>query len=142
MAINDQTLYTDVWTTIRNIVVASSPYISNSVTNATTVASVYASFNDTTPTRPQIIINPIEKSESEYKFGSISGKKSINVIIDCYGTKSVFADQLIQAVDYALASSIPEGIELIGTVSNSPFETLNGTNKLFGQSMTFTYIRE
>ena len=144
MAISNETLYIDVWTTLRNIIVASAPFITNSVTASTSAASIYVAYNDRYPSRPQVIINPIQKTESDYKFGTltIGGKKTINVVIDCFGDKSLYADQLIQAVDYALTStSIPE-IELVGSTSNGAFESINGGEKLFGQSMTFTYIEE
>lgn len=144
MAISDSTLFTDVWSEIRSIIVGATPYITNSSTSATALASVEAAYNDKFLTRPQVIIPPIEKGSSDYKFGENLGKRLINVIVECYGTKSLYSDQLIQQVDFALASTVPTELELIGTVSNGSFESIGSDpkSKLFGQSMTFTYTKE
>lgn len=142
MAINNATLYTDAWSEIKNIIVAASPYITANGSSDTTVASVEVSYNEKQAARPQVVISPIEKSEDTYKFGAARGRMLINVIIDCYGSKSLYADQLMQQVDNALAESVPEELDLVGTTSNSGFQVLSGNTKVFGQSMTFTYIKE
>jgi len=142
MAINDITLYTDVWTETRNILVAAAPFVTNSTTASTTAASINAAYNDKSLTKPQIVISPIDKDEDSFKFGSIEGRKIINIVIESYYSSSLGSDQLQQQVDYALKSIIPDGIDLIGITSNGTFDLTNENTKVHGQSATYTYVRE
>jgi purine nucleoside permease len=135
--VSDSTLYTDVWTEIRTILVAAAP----SVTSPSAAsASINASYNDKASTKPQIVIQPITKEENEWFFGSNQGSKILNVIIDCYGRNSLGADELQQQVEDALKTNAVDGIYLSGITSNYVFGEVNDC-KYHLKSTTFTYGR-
>lgn len=141
MAITDATLDTSVWEEVRSLLVANAPYITNPSTSETTTANIRASFKDEKTARPQIVIHPINYDESGWTFNSREGKKMISVVIDCYGSASVYADQLYQQVAHILKHNDIAGIELVGVVNDVALN-LSQNNKYHMKSGTFTYDRE
>ena len=145
MAINDSTLSTDVWTTMKTVILAAAPYITNSSTAATTVAGIETAYNDKAVTKPQIIINPIEKGEGEYKFGSRYGKRDINVTVDCYYKNTLGTDQLSDQVEeakkLALEAGTILGIDLYAISTDQAFVDPN-QSKFQMKSVTFSFRRE
>lgn len=141
MTITDQNLSVSVWNAVRAKIIASAPYITNGTTDATTVAEVLAKYNDKKPTRPQITIAPIAKSESEFKFSGTSGKKFINIFVDAYAETSLGTDQLRDQIDYALSLNDIKGIDLVAISSDPGFVNPNQV-KYHVMNMVFTYIRE
>ena len=141
MAINDATISSDVWTTIKNIIVAAAPKTTNGTSGATRKAGIYASYNDEKFKMPGIIIDPAEISESEYKFGSNVGKRFINITIGCYYNNTLGTDQLADQVNAALASADINGMELVGFDSTQAFVDQNQA-KFQLKTITFTFERE
>ncbi len=141
MTISDDTLDTDVFTAIRTKIVAAAPFVTNSSTSATTAASIRAAYNDEGVVRPQIIMNPIEPEEADWKFGSKEGKKFINIVIDCYYSNTLGIDQLAQQVKSVLKDDDILGIDLVGIATDYAFNTANDA-KYQLKSLTFTYTRE
>jgi len=141
MAITDSTLYTSVFTEIRNKIVAKAPYVTNSTTGATTLASIKAVFNDETPVRPQIVIEPVSKSESSFKFSSTEGKKFINITIECYYKNTLGIDQLAEQVEEALKVNDISGIDLVGITSDYALN-LDNEDKYHLKTLTASYDRE
>lgn len=141
MAISDSNLRTSIWTEIRNKLV-NNVYITNSTTATTSVAGVGATYNDEKTKLPYVVINPINPSMSDFKFGSKYGKRGIPVIVDCYASNTLGADQMVDIVEDILLNNDIEGIEVVGTQSNSSFEPISQYNKVFGSSITITYDRE
>ena len=140
MAITDQSIYTSTWTEIYTVLAAANLITTNSATGATTAVKIGGSFNDES-IKPQVVIHPVEKDEEAPKFGGNEGKKFINVIIDCYGTRGASVDQMNEQVEYALKYNQIIGIDMIGMISNGGFEPIAG-NKYQLKSTTFTYDRE
>jgi len=141
MTINNSSISVDVWTTLRNIIVASNPVVTNSQTGNTTLASVRASYNDTEPTRPQIIIQPIGYDEAEFKFGTNVGRKFINVTVECYDKSTLGIDQLSDTVAYAIQNTTIDGIELVGLTTDYAFNSSND-QKFHLKTVTFSFDRE
>jgi hypothetical protein len=141
MAINNSTISVDVWTTIRSIIVAANPVVTNSQTGSTTLASVRASYNDTEPARPQIIIQPMGYDESQYKFGSGVGRRMINLTIECYHSSTLGIDQLGDIVANAVQSTIIDGIELVGITTDYAYNT-SADQKYHLKTVTFSFDRE
>jgi hypothetical protein len=139
--VSDSTLSTDVFTAIRNVLVASAPYITNSTTSATSAATINAVYNDKEPQRPQITINPVTFDESEWKFGSIHGHKMINVNIDCYASNTLGVDQLFDQVSASLKGTVIDGMEMVAIASDYGFSSASDA-KYHVKSMTLTYDRE
>lgn len=141
MAINNSSISSDIWNTLRSIIVASAPIVTNPQTGATTLASVRASYNDTECTRPQIIIQPIGYDESEFKFGSAFGRKFINATIECYHSHSYGIDQLSDTVAFAIQSTSIQGMELVGLTTDYAFNT-SSDQKFHLKTVTFSFDRE
>ena len=139
--VSDSTLSTDVFTEIRNKIVAAAPYVTNSTTSSTSAASILAVHNDTKTTIPQIVINPIVYDEANWKFGGTEGKKFINVIIDCYYKNTLGIDQMSDQVLTALKVNDISGIDLVGVTGDYAFN-VNNEAKFHLKSTTFTYDRE
>jgi len=139
--VTDNTLSVDVFTSIRSLLVATQPFITNSTTSATTSAEIRATFNDIGAVRPQIILNPIEVEEKEWKFGSFQGKKVINIAVDCYGSNTLGVDQLRDQVEVILKENPITGIDLVG-LSTSYAQSLSNDEKYHLVSIIATYDRE
>ena len=141
MAINNSTISTDVWNTLRSVIVAANPVITNPQTSATTLASVKASYSDSQPARPQIIIQPIGYDESEYKFGAPVGRRMINVTVECYHEATYGIDQMADIVANAVQSTSINGIELVGITTDYAFNT-SADQKYHLKTVTFSFDRE
>lgn len=141
MAISDRTLTVDIWSELRTKLVALAPYITNTQTSATTAASIRAAYNDQSNTRPQIVIFPVNPNKKNDTFSQTVSSKMINVIIDCYASNTLYADQLYDQVSYELELSPIEGIELVGITTDSPFNAA-ADSKYHVKSLILTYDRE
>jgi len=139
--VTDNTLSVDVFTSIRSLLVATQPFITNSTTSATTSAEIRATLNDMGAIRPQIILNPISVNESEWKFGSFQGHKLINIVIDCYAGNTLGVDQLRDQVSWLLKENPINGIELVGISDDYGASTVND-EKYHLVSITASYDRE
>lgn len=135
MTISNSTLTSDVFTDIRTELVAAS------ITAESTSASIYAAFNDKTPTRPQIVIQPISVQEALFRIGGTEGKKFINVIIDCYYKNTAGLDEMYDQVVETVKAASFDDIELIAISSDYAFNTSN-EQKFHMKSITFTFDRE
>jgi hypothetical protein len=145
MAINDATLKVDVYTTIRDVLVAAAIKVTNSTTSGTKTASVLAAHNDKRTTVPQIVISPASVSEGEFKFGDLEGKKFINVNLECYYKNTLGADQLddacVAAIKAALLDATITGMDLNAVDSDYGFANPNEAKFQF-KTVSFTFIRE
>ena len=141
MAVTDANIYTSVWSEVRTLLVAANLVVTNSTTSQTTLASVNASFNDKNLSKPQVVIQPIDKDEAAFKFGSYEGKKMINVFVDCYASQSQQIDSLAEQVESYLKLNIINGVELVGITCNNGV-SINNDSKYFLKSITLSYDRE
>ena len=139
--VSDATLSSDVWTEVKNKLVSANIIITNQTTSATTAVTINGQYNDKAPTRPQITINPIPIEESGWKFNSKQGKKLINVVVDCYGVKTLDVDQMDDQVRDILKDDDIDGITLVGITGDVAFPGM-ADQKLNLKSSTFTYDRE
>lgn len=141
MTISNATIGSDVYGEIRTILTSANLIVTNSTTSATTAASINATFNDKSPSKPEVVIIPVSKDESNYKFGSVRGKMFINVGIECYYKSTLGCDQLADQVEHALSTTNINGIELIASTRDYAFNTSN-QSKWQAVTLNFTYDRE
>ncbi len=142
MVINNSTLYTDFYTAIRTLLVAANLQVTNSTTSSSTTASVLAQYNDKQSNTPQVIIEPINKSEGpRYKFGSNEGKKVVNATITAYYKNSLGVDQLKEQIEVAMKGNEFDDLMLIGITVDNAFINPNEA-KYHSSSLTFVYDRE
>jgi hypothetical protein len=143
MSINDATISTDVFDTIRSILVSANIKIVEGDKSRT--PSILAQYNDQKTLVPQIVIIPAEISEDSYRFGSKYGKKFINLSIECYYQNTygidIMSDQIKEAVSSALVSGNTVGMDLVGISENYGFVVPND-NKFHFKTITFTFIKE
>jgi hypothetical protein len=141
MAISDSSLSVDVWNEMRTCLVAAAPYITNSSTSATTAASIKATYNDETASKPLIVIEESTTSESMNKFGGTEGRKFINVTVDCYYNNSLGTAQLVDQCRNAIKAYSWPGMEVVAFAEDVAFNTSN-RSKVFLKSLTVTFDRE
>jgi len=141
MAISNATISSDIWTTIKTIILAAAPKVTNSTTFAEKTAGIYASYNDKNFKMPGIVIDPAEISESDYKFGTNIGKRFINVTVACYYKNTLGTDQLSDQVINTIAEADISGMELIGFDSTQAFVDPNQA-KFQLKTITFSFERE
>ena len=141
MAISDATISSNVWTTIRGIIVAAAPKVTYGTPSKTKTARIYAAYNDKEFKMPGIIIDPAEISESDYKFGSGVGKRMINVTVGCYYTTTQGTDQLADTIMHAMSQADISGMELVGVTTDQAFVDPNQA-KFQLKNITFTFDRE
>ncbi len=140
--VSDSDISQDLWDDIKSALVAAVPVITSSLaTTDTTVASITSTYNDKAPTRPQIVIHPILVDEGDWKFGSVDGKKLINVVVDCYASKTLYVDQLWDQVRNTLVQNTIAGVDLNALTSDYGFSD-PGDQKFHVKTATFTYLRE
>jgi len=142
MAISNATFYTDLYSAVRTVLVNASLTITNSTTAGTKSASVLASYNDKQLTSPQVIIEPIDKSEGpRYKFGSNEGRKVVNVTVTAYYKNTLGVDQLKEQIEVAMKANEFDDLMLNGISVADAFINPNEAKYHFS-SLTFTYDRE
>ena len=139
--VSDATLSSDIWTEVKNKLVSASIIITNETTSSTTAVTINGQYNDKAPTRPQITINPVIIEEGTWKFNVKQGKKLINVVVDCYGKKTLDIDQMDDQVRDILKDNDIGGIDLVGITGDTAFNT-SADQKFNLKSSTFTYDRE
>lgn len=110
---------TDTWTAVRNTLVAAALQ----VTDGSTVknATVAAAYNDKNTSKPQVIIYPLNKDESEFKFSSDDGKQMLNVTVESYYSNTLGVEQLDEQIEEAIKADVPSGMELVGITSDYTF---------------------
>lgn len=141
MTISDSNISTSVWDTIRTKLVSITPYVQNSTTLVTTLASVEGSYNDTAASRPQIVIDPILLDENGWTFGSTEGDKFINVVIHHVYKEPLGMDQLYDQVRAALALDDLDGMDLVAFSTDYGFNA-PGVQKMHTKTLTATYERQ
>jgi hypothetical protein len=141
MAISDTTLSVDVWNSVKDAIVAIAPKVTNTTTGTTTLVSVRASYNDEKDKPPMIVIEPVSKTEDNWKFSSSEGKKIINVSVSCFGNNGLQADQLYDQIESKLKLNDISGIDLIGITTDYAFNISN-QSKVQLKSGVFSYDRE
>lgn len=139
--VTDTTLNTDVWTDIKNVLVAASIVATVTETSTTYAANISAAFNDKRLSRPQVVVYPIRYDETKNKFSDNYGKQMVNVTVECWSDMPKLMDQVANQVSSALSATTIGDMELTGisvdTAFNSP-----GQNKVFLKTLTFHYLRE
>mgnify|MGYP007100043643 CR=1 FL=1 len=140
--VSDQTLSSDVWTSVKTLLVAAN-LATTSGTTPTVVSSpvIAATYNDKTVQRGLVVVSPASVSESEYKFGSTRGHKFINMTIECYGPSTLAVDQLQDQVVHTLSENEISGLQLVGYTSDYSYGGV-GDNKFHVKAITFNYDRE
>jgi len=141
MAISNDTLSVDVWNEMRTCLVAAAPYVTNTSTAATTAASIKASYNDETSSKPIIEIVESVSDEAMDKFGGTQGSKLINLPINCYYSNSLGAAQLVDHVRKAVKDYTWPGMEAIAFTEDVGINISN-RSKVFMKSITVTFDRE
>jgi hypothetical protein len=139
--VSDNAINVSVWDGIRTALTQSTMYVVNSTTNASVRASVEAQYSDTLG-RPQVVILPMEISESNFKYSSSTGKRIMNVTIECYYSNTLGIEQLADQVDNLIKAAVPTlGMDLTGITSSYGYAG-TGTFKNHLLSLTYTFDRE
>jgi hypothetical protein len=138
--VSDSTLTQDIWTIVKNTLV-NNIYIVNSATTTTVMASVNAAYNDKNTTRPQVVIYPVQYSESARRFGGRYGPQLINVEIECYAGSSMGVDQMADKIRELMSVTEIDGTDLVGISTNYIYNDYNQT-KFHTKGFVFTYQRD
>jgi hypothetical protein len=138
--ITDGNLNVSLFNTIRTAIVSYEPKVTES-TNKYKKASIKAAYDDSKVTTPQVILTPLNITESDYKFGSQEGRKVINVIIECYYTNTLGIDQLSDDVTAAIKGINFGVLDLIGMSSDYAFVNPNEA-KFHLKTLVFTFLKE
>jgi len=129
MTINDSTLNTDVFKAVRSKLVSG-------LTNT----SVKAAYDDSSPSRPQVVITPTSVSEDFDKFGGSEGKKMINVVILTYAQTPLALDTLTDSVKVLLKAN-DLGLDLINIEEDYAFN-ISLEDKFHSKTLSVAYMRE
>ena len=140
MTVSNATISADVWTAVKAAIENASPIVTLS-TSATKSAAVEAVYVNKRTTTPQIVVNPIQKEESEYKFGATRGRMFINITVDCYYKNTLGIDQLADQVEEAIANEDFGNMELVGISSDYAYTDPNEAD-FHLKSITFTFDKE
>lgn len=135
MTITDSTIYSSVWTDIRTKLVASS------ITVDSTTVSIRAKYNDKY-TKPQVILNPVDKDEIIDKFSATEGKKEITVTIDVYYKTSAGVDSIAEQIEASLKANDISGIEFQRVSSDTGVPLTPNESKFHFKAISVQYLRE
>jgi len=148
MTISNATLSSDVFTTVRSVLVDAAIKVSYTNKEAQTKyksATVLAQYNDKSPSVPQIIIMPAGISEDNFKFGYSEGKKFININVECYYKTTKGVDELSDAVKVAIKDACEDGtivgMDLLAISEDYAFVNPNDM-KFHLKTLTLTFDRE
>jgi len=135
VTISDSTLRHNVWETIYDLVNAG-------VYSTSTAPTITAAFidGDHSPF-PQIVVEPVEVSKSDYMLGSdrTSNTKTISINIIIYTKKNQDLDLLADKVDAIVNTNIT-GLTLIDT-SEVVGQLFPNEQKLRVKTLSYTFIR-
>lgn len=141
MSISDTTISVDVFSAVREALVASAIKITQENGGATKTASVTPTYLNDRKTVPQVVISPIVIDKRLDKFGGTKGRQFISVTVECVYTDTRGIEQMSDQVVASIEGVTFDGMELVGWTSDSSFVDPN-----FGQyhvkSITFTFDRE
>lgn len=140
MTISDATLGVDVFTTIRTALVDASIKITED-DGSKKSASVLPAYSNTKATLPQIIVESPSKDESEYKFGSNTGRQFISVTVTCFYTTAKGCEQLRDAVNNTISNLSLNEMQLVGVTFDNAFSDPND-GSYHEKSATFTFDKE
>lgn len=143
MTISDDFISTSAYTDVKAILLSASiisSTISGSVSSSSS-ASIVGAFSDEHKNHPQVVMSPAIISEQDYKFGGAYGKRTINMVIECYHPNGRAVDYMADMVKAALANNPVDGLSLVG-VSEDPDFASPGDNKVKSKILVFTYVRE
>ena len=140
MVITDNNISTSVFNEIRTVLVAASLHTTNSTTSVETTASVLAAYNDQASNKTQVVIVPITKAEDTFFFSSTEGKKTINVMIECYANNTLGIDQLSDQVETALKVNSIVGINL-EDINTDYTLTMENDQKFYRKTVIAVYGR-
>jgi hypothetical protein len=141
MSISDATISVDVFSAVRAALVAAAIKVTDETGGATKTASIMPAYINDRKTTPQVVINPIAKSEEQYKFGKTTGRQFINVTVECFYTTSKGIEQMSDAVETAIKATTFDGMELVGITTDYGFVDPN-YGHYHVKSLTFTFDRE
>ena len=140
MTISNATISSDVWYSVKTAIYNASPTVTLTGTEVKQ-ASVIPSYKSSRTTTPQIVVNPIEKSESEYKFGANRGRMFINITVDCYYSTTLGVDQLADQVEEAVSNYDFGNMELVAMSSDYAY-TDPSAQDFHLKSITFSFDKE
>lgn len=134
VSIVDTSLRHTIWETIYDTL--TSAHL------GTSLVTVTSSYIDNTPTFPQVVVNPIKKSESEKTIGdNPTYLKDIAIVIDVFTKKNEQIDTICDEIDTLLKSTTINGIYLVN-MDSAPGEGRDANNtKIHACSLTFNYKR-
>lgn len=133
VTLNDTTLRANVWETVYDLLVAA-----NLGASTVTVTSAYI---DDVPTFPQVVVRPIQKSNSDYTIDSThsTSTKQINVIIELYTKKALQIDTISDEIENTITN--------IAGLSKVTFDSMPGEgrdvngNKIHMNVITVGFVR-
>lgn len=138
MAINNSSIATDVFSSIRSLLTSTTISIANEALTATWTVPVNAQYNDKSLSRPQIVIPPITFNENNTRFSSTEGQKFISAIIECYAPNTLMIDQIENEVISRIKNNPFSEMELVGLTTQYAFN-LNEDQKYHLKTIVLTY---
>ena len=146
--ISDSALSTELFSTIRTLLLSPPIYITNSQTQATSQVSVEATYDNKKAIRPVIVIYPIASTKTKNKFigitdvsGISTGKSFINVFIDIYAGNTGHIDEINNQLLDRIDNHNFNGVELIALASDYAFVNPNDA-KYHKRNISLSFDKE
>ena len=135
VTISDVTLRANVYETIYDLLTAA-----NLASSTVTVTGAYI---DDGQHIPQVVINPIDKTEGEYTIDNVRNTSTKNLIltIDVFTKKSKQVDTICDEIDNLIRSTVFSGITIQSLESNVGAVLTPQNNKLHLTTITVNFKR-
>lgn len=134
MSINDNNLSVDVFDAVR------ARLISASLVSDGSSVDIRASHSESS-SRPQIVMEPIAYSESNWSFNDTEGLKNIPVVLSLYTTTHKSNSELGDSVMTVLKLNDISGLNLVGVDMSIDFTNVSD-NKYKSRTISANYQRE
>jgi len=135
MVFDDNNLDTELWSSVRTVIVDGLS--SDSVT-----ASVVASYSGKVNTKPVVVIEPIDESFINNKFGSSHGRSDLVVNVDIFcNTNTYDLDVVSNSVKKSVKADSLSGVSFKSMTSSYDFQSVNDV-PFHNKHFSFSYVYE
>lgn len=137
VAISNSTLRQNVYETIYDLLKAEEGSY-----GASTSVTVTGAYIDDDNAFPQVVINPVMVSKSEFTFGRATDNsiKDATIVIDLYSRKSKDMDVLSDYIDNLISAQNITGVMLFDSDEAMSVSNIAG-NKIHSKTLTYTFRR-
>lgn len=107
---------------------------------SSTVTVTAAYIDNDSSAFPQVVVHPIDVSKDDFTFDRSYSTKDIRVMVDIWTIKNKDKDEIADAIDSVLSSTLTSGVSLVGWTEDNALEAPGG-NKIHLKTITLNFMQ-